>query len=513
MIVLLHNGKKVISITDRESWKPVSFKSETLSAVLYELAGKFKNRTLVWVDQDVVEKADFDFIRIHKAPNTLLSYAVENNYLLHEHFGLIDQSVFFKINRAVCFSTYLMSADLGCIHSDTLGHFKNTIPAYSDFNLFLTVLAKSGMPKGLLCYSQPQLIRSDSTVKEVNYSENQKNTYSFLGATKSKVWLLLYEFQRLIYTKSLNPFYFFKSLFEKQIDTNPLKDLPNVNSGLKTISGNPSIDVVIPTMGRKKVLHQTLRDLAAQTVLPKSVILVEQNPDFGTSTDLDYLETESWPFAIKHTFTHQTGACNARNLALDEVTADWVFLADDDLRIPADFLENSFRFIVQNKPEAFTVSCLQNGEVERVESVIQWGAFGSGCSIVKHSVLKNIRFDTAFEYGFGEDADFGMQLRNRGISILYTPFLKLIHLKAASGGFRTQLEKPWFSEETQPKPAPTVMAFNLKHSTRFQILGYKTLLFLKFYKNQPVRNPFAYLRQMHKRWKVSKIWAQKLLAT
>ena len=105
-----------------------------------------------------------------------------------------------------------------------------------------------------------------------------------------------------------------------------------------------------------------------------------------------------------------------------------------------------------------------------------------------------------------------MQLRNSGVDVLYNPFLKLIHLKAPSGGFRTQLKKPWEYEEIQPKPVPTVLAFFLKHKRESQILGYKTLLFFKFYKNQSVRNPFSYLRQMQKRWSLSKYWAQKLLS-
>ena len=35
-----------------------------------------------------------------------------------------------------------------------------------------------------------------------------------------------------------------------------------------------------------------------------------------------------------------------------------------------------------------------------------------------------------YEFGFGEDIDFGMQLRNNGIDIIYLPYPEIIHIKA-----------------------------------------------------------------------------------
>ena len=76
------------------------------------------------------------------------------------------------------------------------------------------------------------------------------------------------------------------------------------------------IDVIIPTIGRSNYVHNVLKDLAQQTHLPKRVIIIEQHPDPASTSDLDFIYSKSWPFAIKHQFIHQTGACNARNLAL-----------------------------------------------------------------------------------------------------------------------------------------------------------------------------------------------------
>jgi GT2 family glycosyltransferase len=48
-----------------------------------------------------------------------------------------------------------------------------------------------------------------------------------------------------------------------------------VKSSLAVV-GNKSIDVIIPTIGRKQYLYAVLQDLAQQTHLPVNVIIVEQ---------------------------------------------------------------------------------------------------------------------------------------------------------------------------------------------------------------------------------------------
>ena len=104
----------------------------------------------------------------------------------------------------------------------------------------------------------------------------------------------------------------------------------------------------------------------------------------------------------------------------------------------------------------------------------------------------------ALEFGYGEDFDFGVQLRNNGIDVVYFPDLSITHLKAPMGGFRIKMKQMWDDEKVQPKPSPTVMYNQLKHSTEQQILGYKTLLFIKFFKNQKNKNIFSYFLMMKK---------------
>ena len=510
MILLIHNNKNPVEILKDGQPLDINVQEQAVSAACFLLAERFPEELLAWVHQDIKVELNLDFVKAHSNDIEMLSYTANKSLVISEEMGYVDQSVFFRIQSNVKYPTWLMSGTAGSISCKILNHFRSFIPPYANFDLFLSVLAKVGMTKGLRVYSEPQLI-SNLEKSEISFSLKMKETYKAIAILFGKKWLLLFELQRLIYSRKINPLQLIKAFQTQSLSYKSIPHLQMREAFHNKSESKLSFDIVIPTLGRKEVLRQTLEDLAHQSLLPKCVIIIEQNPNINSVSELDYLHTESWPFQIRQTFTHQTGACNARNLALDQVDADWVFLADDDLRIPNDFLQSANSFIQNEEPNAFTVSCLQQAEVEQEETVIQWPSFGSGCSFVKASALESIRFDMALEHGFGEDADFGMQLRKAGVDILYNPFLTLLHLKAPVGGFRKPVDKPWHSENPSPKPVPTILASILKHATPSQIKGYKTLLFLKFYRLQQIKNPFSYFRQMQKRWNISLFWAQKLL--
>jgi len=115
-----------------------------------------------------------------------------------------------------------------------------------------------------------------------------------------------------------------------------------------------------------------------------------------------------------------------------------------------------------------------------------------------------------YEFGFGEDGDFGRQLRNHGVDVLYFPEPEILHLKAPMGGFRTKPILAWHSDPVQPKPSPTVMLYQILHQTKEQISGYKTILFFKYYKHQKIKNPVKYYINFQKQWKRSVFWANEL---
>ena len=210
-----------------------------------------------------------------------------------------------------------------------------------------------------------------------------------------------------------------------------------------------------------------------------------------------------------HHFTHQTGACNARNLALEEVSDDWVFFADDDIRFEIDLLQKSLNELNRLGVDCLNINCKQEEEKTIFPKIKQWGSFGSGTSIVNSKFCKNINFDEIFEYGFGEDQDYGMQLRYGGCDIIYHPNIEIKHLKAPRGGFRQTSLPPW--EKDKPKPSPTLMVYAKKYYTPEQLKGYKTEFFLRYYSRQEIKNPSKYLKRMKEGWKRSEEWAERLL--
>ena len=54
------------------------------------------------------------------------------------------------------------------------------------------------------------------------------------------------------------------------------------------------------------------------------------------------------------------------------------------------------------------------------------------------------------------------------------------------------------------------MLFKIKHYTKQQLLGYKIVLFLKYYKIQKIKNPILYYKNFQKQWEQSVFWANKL---
>ena len=234
---------------------------------------------------------------------------------------------------------------------------------------------------------------------------------------------------------------------------------------------------------------------------------MEQNPHPNSTSGLGFIFDTAWPFEIDHTFTNQPGACNARNIALSKVSSDWVFFADDDIRIDSDFFTQAFYKMQNLNANAVIFSCLLKNEVNNFLLPQQTTIFGSGCSIVKSEFTSKILFDAKYEFCFGEDTDYGMKLRNLGTDVIYLPEPKILHLKAPVGGFRTKPTYLWTNDLVLPKPSPTIMLNYLRYFTTEQQNGYKTLYFIKTIN---WKKPFQSFKKINKHWKSSMFWANKL---
>lgn len=511
MIIIYHHNKCVSRIVSTTDSRIANQQKDSITQTVLQLAKQHPLEKIVWCEEKFASLLNIQKIGVLcKHQRMLLSYTVSGTLYLQKKIGYIEQSPFINRNKKVRYPTWLMSSDVGVVDAAVLNIFAKNIAAYTDFEYFLNSIAKLGMPKGLFCYSEPQLLVSTDT-RNLKGCSNPYTLFRFVKQHFKKRWLLLLLVNIFIYERKLLLLPFLSALFFTT-RRNTIFDFDSIPVQANGVEAKQcTIDVIIPTMGRKTHLYNLLKDLSRQSYLPATVIIVEQNPQAGSASELDYLTTEEWPFLIKHTFTHQTGACNARNIAINQVASDWVFLADDDIVLEANFCSKAMKLAQQYSTTVFTASCLLVGQKQEYTTIHQSGIFGSGTSFVQSSVLKNLSFDAALEHGYGEDTDFGLQLRNLGQDVIYFPSLKITHLKAPIGGFRTPFIHPWETAIVQPKPSPTIMHVLLKYFTNEQLKGYKTVLFLKMIIKEPILKYSTFVKQFQMKWNASIDWANNLI--
>jgi GT2 family glycosyltransferase len=509
MIILYHNGVTIVEVANVTGFNIDKASHKSIASVLVEVANEYPEEVLVWCHQSFKEELNLSGIQnlLHHK-KLLLSYNPSVVSFLDSAMGYIDASLFIHINKAVPFATWQMSSVVGCVHAEVLLASNNEILIHKNFDYYLCSLGKILMPKGLLCYSEPRLLSRKLKVGKTKTS--RFTLFRFVKQHYKTRWVFLLLFNLMIYERKFHvlPFlfsFFYKNRSEAIINLDSIK----VQS-TRMVVDQGSVDVIIPTIGRKNYLHDVLKDFSNQTFLPNKIIIVEQNPEASSTSELGYLTHEKWPFEIQHIFIHQAGACNARNLALKQTQSEWVFLADDDNRFGATLVSDIFNKIEQYGNLVLTTAYPQVNEIKKYQKVIQWPTFGAGNSFVRRDLLDKVRFNPAFEFGYGEDSDFGMQLRNQGQDVLYLPEPEILHLKAPIGGFRTKPILQWQNDPIQPKPSPTIMLYQMLHHTHKQICGYKTILFFRYYQYQKIKNPFQYYIHFQKQWKRSVFWANAL---
>lgn len=510
MVIVYHISDKVTRFGTTERFS--EFVGLPLVKCFLELIKQIPDELIVWCNEAYSQNLNTAVIKeLFHHKQLLLSYNVSENFFLGGNIGYIEDSIFINVNKSVRYPTWQMSSDVGVIHSDIVNAFKDEINPNDSFDYFLVSFAKRIMQKGLFCYSEPALFTGDLPKIQIQKRAGNSVVFRFVKQHYQLNWTLILLLNLLLYKKKFPIASFFGSLFyfRRKLDTKFNFNVANVSA----LSVAPTVDVIVPTIGRKIYLYDFLKDLAKQTVLPQNVIIIEQNHNLEAVTELDYLTTEQWPFQIKHTFTHQPGACRSRNLALEQTSSEWVFFADDDIRIPQNCIEEILKKMNAFHAEAATVNCQQSNDEKKHTNVFQSSFFGSGCSMVKRAVIGNSRFSMAYEFGFGEDNDFGMQLRNKGYDIIYLPNPTILHLKAPVGGFRIKIVSPWSKDLIEPKPSPTVMFYYLKYYTKQQLAGYKTILYFKYYGLQSTKNPVKYHLSFAKRWNKSIFWANHLKNT
>lgn len=508
MIILAHkNGETLSKVLYKGKDLSPQFSKENLTKIIFQISSLYDDKLLVWCEESFLSSINYEGLNAifhHKL--IMASYDLGASEKIPDAIGYVEESPFIDVQENVLYPTWKMSTDIGGINTSVINKIRSYAEKNYSFFYFLNSISKKSQLKGLLCYSAPKLIYDNASLRSSFPQQKISRTllFRFVKQHYNLKWIFLLFISFLFYEKKFTGLALFKSIVyrRKKLKENIFEQISVVSS--KRIDSPSTIDVLIPTLNRKKSLYNFLKDLSDQELLPTSVIIIEQD-EVNEKTTLDYLKNNNWPFNVEHIFTRQTGACNARNLGLDLSTSDWVFFGDDDVRIDETFLEKLIQNVKYYGAEAAQFSCLRDGETNLISNVIQSTIFGSGNSIVKRENIGKLKFLQAFEFGYGEDLDFGMQLRKKGVDILFFPEPIMSHLKLSTGGFRSEFSYPWQHEKDQPKPAPSVMLYKLKHLTKEQILGYKNFFFITNLKNRRFN-----LFKLQKAWNKSIWWSKSL---
>lgn len=479
MIILYHNKSKITEVVSTETSDFSKEINRSVASVLLDFADQFEDEILVWCHENQRNNLNIEGIESlfhHKKVLFSFNPALKNYF--DRELGYVENSPFIKISKDVRYVTWQTSSQVGAMHASVLKACKSNLIAENNFDYFLNSLAKRAIVFGLFCYSEPQLLK-DKSVRQEAKSSNLYELFKFTRQHYKLRWIFLLFFNLLLFEKRFPFFPFIASLFyrKRNFSSNQLNKIPITSN--KTIVEKGTIDVLIPTIGRKQYLFEVLNNLAIQTYLPANVIIIEQNPLEDSVSELDFIQNNIWPFTIKHHFTHQNGVCNARNIGLTFIESEFCFFADDDIVFGDDLLEKVIQSFQSTGNEVILVSCHLKTQIVKPEPPKQFPIFGGGHAFVKSACLKGLNFNMAYEFGFGEDGDFGMQLLRKGHDIVFISTSEIIHLKAPMGGFRTQPILKWSNEVIPPKPSPTVMLYKLLHDTNEQLLSYKVTVFLR----------------------------------
>ncbi|PKP25167.1 MAG: family 2 glycosyl transferase [Bacteroidetes bacterium HGW-Bacteroidetes-2] len=373
--------------------------------------------------------------------------------------------------------------------------------------------------------------------EEINITAKDRYTF-FIKNFKLEHAIFMWYREGFWKWKEWQAFFYAKKHFRKSDSKPTVKP-----RALKSIQGNPRVSYIIPTMMRQDYTLQLLHDLTNQTFPPAQVVLVDATPE--NQRDESLYKAKEYPFELLIRWQQTKGSCRARNEAIALCTGDYIVFGDDDIRIPADFIENHIRFLQTYNTEACNGLDIradhQKQDLNDLEIKLtqlgnkRWKCgsaqmFSNANSCVKRELVNQLQGnDINFDGGYGEDSDFGMSLSKIGVTVLHNPFSSNLHLKPPAGGYRfwgieakitgkKRKAQPWELDTPvtfiKPVPSPTVMYGIVKHFTPEQVNEYRYKYFFLFlFKGPKISFLYRLLKIPYKQLQFNKslFYAKKLM--
>ncbi len=355
------------------------------------------------------------------------------------------------------YGTWLLSPLAGIAGTDTLRRAWS-LPGGLSFASALLVLGHRALQGGALLWSDPRLARPGAAPGAPALSDHEAALVvrHTLGRKFLPLWLAArsgdHRFPGLAAARAA-------------AHRSPARFRPAAPPPPPPTDQPTDVDVVIATMGRRAMLHDVLHDLGRQTLLPRRVSVVEQvvehQPDPGP------LDAGDQPYELLYQRLSEPGACQARNAALQQCRSHWVLLADDDMRYRPDYLSSLLDVASRLRVDVVVAGMAivaEGADVDPTDHAVKepwprmWSHFGAGAALATRALFDEVGgFDRRLEGGFGEDYEWGVRARRGGAMVVHAPGIRVAHLRASSGGFRSPHPHPWREEPVAPVPSPTVV--------------------------------------------------------
>jgi GT2 family glycosyltransferase len=222
----------------------------------------------------------------------------------------------------------------------------------------------------------------------------------------------------------------------------------------------PELSVVIPTLDRGRLLHDTVRQVLAQRFTDLELLIVDQSGDTGRTENEAFVRGLGDP-RVHYLHLSRHGLPNARNEGLARVRGRVVLFLDDDvILLGDDFLDvhvgayTAFpevgavtgRVVERSvRPNAARTSAHISPGGRTITNL--WGterAFLASCKGANMSYrMEAVRQVGGFDRRYTgtallEDTDYGYRVGAKGWKVLYEPRAELVHLSAPTGGVRVE---------------------------------------------------------------------------
>lgn len=194
-----------------------------------------------------------------------------------------------------------------------------------------------------------------------------------------------------------------------------------------------SLSLIIPAYNEEHHLRACLDSVAAQSVMPDEVIVVDNN-----SSDATAAIASEFPF-VTLLNAPQQGVVYARNVGFNAAKGDIIGRIDADVRLPKQWCEQILQFYTapSHSNHIFTggvlyynlrlprlTAFIQNQFVFRLNRLLMghYIVFGSNAALPR-AVWHKVRPDTCDRTDIHEDLDLSIHLHRQGYAIEYRPGL------------------------------------------------------------------------------------------